>query len=53
MYKLAPLNPLTGLQDFVVLDNKFWVSINEENPDYQAYLKWLAEGNQPLPAENA
>jgi hypothetical protein len=20
--------------------------------DYQAYLAWVAEGNQPLPAEN-
>lgn len=23
------------------------------NSDYQAYLKWLAEGNEPLPAEEA
>ena len=22
-----------------------------DNTDYQAYLAWLAEGNQPLPAE--
>lgn len=22
-----------------------------DNTDYQAYLKWLAEGNQPLPAD--
>ena len=21
------------------------------NADYQAYLKWLAEGNEPLPAD--
>jgi len=25
---------------------------DETNTDYQAYLKWVAEGNTPLPAEN-
>jgi hypothetical protein len=24
---------------------------DENNPDYQAYLKWLEEGNEPLPAD--
>jgi hypothetical protein len=23
-----------------------------DNTDYQEYLKWVAEGNEPLPAEN-
>ena len=27
------------------------IPINEANADYQAYLKWLEEGNTPLPAE--
>jgi hypothetical protein len=29
------------------------IPVNPDNTDYQAYLKWLAEGNTPLPAENA
>lgn len=28
------------------------IPLNPDNTDYQAYLKWVAEGNTPLPAEN-
>lgn len=31
-------------------DNAF-IPFDPANTDYQAYLKWLEEGNQPLPAE--
>jgi hypothetical protein len=28
------------------------IPFDPANTDYQAYLKWLDEGNTPLPAEN-
>jgi hypothetical protein len=28
------------------------IPFDPDNTDYQAYLKWLEEGNQPEPAEN-
>jgi hypothetical protein len=28
------------------------IPFDPANTDYQAYLKWLEEGNTPLPAEN-
>jgi hypothetical protein len=31
-------------------DNAF-IPFAPDNTDYQEYLKWLAEGNEPLPAE--
>lgn len=32
-------------------DNAF-IPFDPANTDYQAYLKWLDEGNEPLPADN-
>lgn len=31
-------------------DNAF-IPMNPANTDYQQYLKWLEEGNTPLPAD--
>ncbi len=31
-------------------DNAF-IPFDPDNTDYQAYLKWLEEGNTPLPAD--
>lgn len=34
-------------------DGQVWgIPFDEANTDYQAYLKWLDEGNIPEPAEN-
>lgn len=51
MYKLIK-NKLTGEIKSVqrLVDNAF-IPFHEDNADYQAYLKWLDEGNTPLPAD--
>jgi hypothetical protein len=33
-----------------LLDNAY-IPLDLDNTDYQAYLKWLDEGNIPLPAD--
>ena len=51
MYKLIK-DPMTN-QVRVVLrlsDNAF-IPFDPANTDYQQYLAWVAEGNQPEPAE--
>ena len=33
------------------MDNKWAIPLDPDNTDYQAYLKWLEEGNTPEPTE--
>ncbi len=52
MYQLQPLG-LRGEPAGLVLrltDNAF-IPFDPANTDYQAYLRWLEEGNEPLPAD--
>ena len=51
MYKLIN-KPNTNEANSVqrIADNTF-IPFDPDNTDYQAYLKWLAEGNTPLPAD--
>ena len=35
---------------FRIIDNAT-IPFDPDNTDYQAYLKWLDEGNTPLPAD--
>jgi hypothetical protein len=52
MYKLTK-DPLTGKINYVLqLETMAHIPMTEENTDYQAYLKWLEEGNTPEPADN-
>lgn len=42
-------------QEYVMVNypdgSKMCIPNDPANTDYQAYLKWLEEGNQPLPAD--
>jgi hypothetical protein len=51
MYQLLPDTPTEKASAIKrLLDNAF-IPFSEDNTDYQAYLKWLEEGNVPEPAE--
>ena len=51
MYKLTP--NYDNIESNLVqrLSDNVFIPFDEANTDYQEYLKWLAEGNEPLPAD--
>jgi hypothetical protein len=52
MYKLLK-NIYTNVSDSVLrIEDNTCIPFDPDNTDYQAYLKWVAEGNTPLPAED-
>ena len=52
MYKLTkPLLGKTELTSVIRTSDGACIPLDPANKDYQEYLKWVAEGNQPLPAD--
>ena len=52
MYKLNKPPIVNGESNSVIrLSDNVQIPFDPDNTDYQAYLKFLAEGNTPEPAE--
>ena len=51
MYKLCSDNYSGKVASVLDVDNSKAIPLDPANTDYQAYLKWLSEGNTPLPAD--
>jgi len=56
MYKLQLCKTVDGTiletNAVIRLSDNATIPFDPANTDYQAYLKWVAEGNTPLSAEN-
>ena len=50
MYKL--FNSPLGGQFVIRLSDNAFIPFDQANTDYQAFAKWLSEGNTPIPADN-
>jgi hypothetical protein len=53
MYKLIQsYGGFTAIEKDNGNGHRLVIPFNNQNTDYQAYLKWLAEGNLPIPPES-
>ena len=52
MYQITlPLKPNNESTSVIRLSDNAFIPMDTANTDYQSFLAWKAEGNEPLPAE--
>jgi hypothetical protein len=51
MYKLLPKDKDGNVGGLIRTADGAAIPFDPANTDYQEYLKWVSEGNQPLPAD--
>jgi hypothetical protein len=51
MYRIENMPSESTIQIVRRLSDNACIPMSESNTDYQAYLKWVSEGNTPEPAE--
>jgi hypothetical protein len=53
MYQKIPSNPRSGEEAQCIkrLSDNAFIPFDPANTDYQAFLAWKAEGNEPLPPD--
>ena len=51
MYKLQKDSLSQEINGVLRLSDNAYIPFDPDNTDYQAYLKWVAEGNTPEPAD--
>jgi hypothetical protein len=53
MYKLIPFSERSQFQSVQRLSDGACIPFDPANSDYQEYLKWVAEGNEPAPPDQS
>jgi len=52
MYKLYKSVSIGEVVSVTRLTDNTSIPLDPDNTDYQEYLKWVAEGNEPLPPDS-